>query len=132
MSPPMNGCRSLDATLESGAKGEGERMPRLTLNLYTDRLESKSERRLPDCNRVVYAREGDAILRAAGQAAGLAVNSAWPGRDELVVTAGTAGATLLRWELAAGAGGSPTPSHGVDLDDPGGYLMRCRRGDFPP
>ena len=109
-------------------------MTRFTLSLYTDRLEPKSEIRLPGCNRVVYVRDGDAILRAAGQAAGVAANSAWHGRDELVVTAGTAGATLLRWELAAGsvAGSAPALAHAVELGDPGGYLMRCDRVDFPP
>ena len=107
-------------------------MSRFTLNFYTDRLEAKSESRLPGCNRVVYVRDGDAILRAAGQAAGLAANSAWHSRNDLVVTAGAAGATLLRWELGARTGGSPMLSHGVDLDDPGGYLMRCDRVDFPP
>ncbi len=107
-------------------------MPRFTLNFYLDRVEAKSERRLPGCNRVVYVRDGDAILRAAGQAAGMAANSAWHGRDELVVTAGAAGATLLRWELVSGGGGSPVLSHGVDLADPAGYLMRCDRVDFPP
>jgi hypothetical protein len=111
-------------------------MPRFTLSLYTDRLEPKAETRLPGCNRVVYVRDGDALLRSpgktAGQAAGLAANSAWHGRDELIVTAGAAGATLLRWELAAGADGSPTLAHAVKLDDPGGYLMRCDRVDFPP
>ena len=109
-------------------------MPRFTLNFYIDRVEAKSVRRLPGCNRVVYVRDGDAILRAAGQATGMSANSAWHGRDELVVTAGAAGATLLRWELVAGAGAvsAPTLAHAVELGDSGGYLMRCDRVDFPP
>jgi quercetin dioxygenase-like cupin family protein len=109
-------------------------MTQFTLSLYTDRLEPKLERRLPGCNRVVYVRDGDAILRAAGQTAGVAANSAWHGRNELVVTAGAAGAVLLRWELAAGAvaASAPTLAHAVELGDPGGYLMRCDRVDFPP
>jgi len=109
-------------------------MTRFTLSLYTDRLEPKSESRFPGCNRVVYVRDGDAILRAAGQAAGVAANSAWHGRDALTVTAGAAGAVLLRWELAAGAtaASAPTLAHTVELGDPGGYLMRCDRVDFPP
>ena len=109
-------------------------MAQWILSFYTDRLEPKSESRLPGCNRVVYVRDGDAILRAAGQAAGVAANSAWHGRNELVVTAGAAGATLLRWELVAGAvaGSAPTLAHAVELGDPGGYLMRCDRVDFPP
>src|SRR5689334_24624521 len=111
-------------------------MPQYTLCLYTDRLAPKSEVELPGCNRVVYLREGDAIVRADGQAAGLAANSAWHGRNALTVTAGTPGATLLRWELLAG-GSQPRGAaeagvtsalalaRSLDLEDPGGYLMRC-------
>jgi quercetin dioxygenase-like cupin family protein len=117
-------------------------MPQFTLRLYTDRLEPKVEVRLPACNRVVYVRDGDAVLRAGGQASGLAANSAWQGRDEAAVTSGAGGATLLRWELVA-AGGSPeqparagmasslTLAQTVELSEPGGYLMRCDRVDFP-
>ena len=118
-------------------------MSRYTLRLHTDRLAPKAEYRLPGCIRVIYVREGDALLRAGGQAAGLAANSAWHGRDAVTLAAGTAGATLLRWELGAGAGSpaapggpgvtsAPTLAHAVDLADPGGYLMRCDRVDFPP
>jgi len=116
-------------------------MPTYTLRLHTDKLPSKCEVELPACNRVIYVREGDAIVRAGGQAAGLAANSAWHGCDAVTVTAGAAGATLLRWELAggstggelsgAGAASSLTLAHPVELGDPGGYLMRCDRVDFP-
>jgi hypothetical protein len=113
-----------------------------TLRLRTDRLEPKAEARLTGCPRVVYVREGDAIVRAGTQAVGLSANSAWHGRDTITVTAGTAGAILLRWELVtgsdapgvptgAGIGSTPTLAHAVDLQDPGGYLMRCDRVDFP-
>lgn len=116
-------------------------MPDYTLRLYTERLEPKTEGRLPAGCRAIYVREGDAILRADGQAAGLAANSAWHGREAVSVAAGTQGATLLRWELSAdaraaggmaGAASSLTLAHAVTLDDPGGYLMRCDRVDFPP
>ena len=118
-------------------------MPQFTLSLYTDRLAPRAEGRLPGCNRVIYVRDGDVIARAAAQAAELAANSAWHGRDAVSITAGAAGATLLRWELVAGseaAGelGGPgvsstlTLAHAVELADPGGYLMRCDRVDFPP
>jgi hypothetical protein len=116
-------------------------MPQYTLRLYTDQLPPKSEVGLPAGNRVVYVREGDAIVRAGGLAAGLAANSAWHGRGAATVTAGSAGATLLRWELAAGGGGGELSgagaastlalAHAVELSDPGGYLMRCDRVDFP-
>lgn len=116
--------------------------PRFTLSLYTDRLEPKAEALLPVCNRVVYLRDGDAVVRAGGQASGLAANSAWQGREAAAVTAGAGGTTLLRWELvaagsalkpAAGTGVTSSLSleHAVELGDPGGYVMRCDRVDFP-
>ena len=110
-----------------------------TLRLYTDTLSPKSEVRLPPATRVIYVREGDAIVRSGGQTAGLASNSAWHGRDATVITAGTTGTTLLRWEIVsgrtvgelAGAASSLSLAQPVDLSDPGGYLMRCDRVDFP-
>jgi len=118
-------------------------MARYTLSLHTDRLSPKSEARLPACNRVVYVRDGDAIVRAGAHAAGLAANSAWHGNDEIVLTVGAAGATLLRWELTAesaapggltspGVASSVTLAHIVELGRPDGHLMRCDRVDFPP
>jgi quercetin dioxygenase-like cupin family protein len=118
-------------------------MQQYTLSLHTDRFSPKAECRLRDCIRILYVREGDAIVRAGAQAAGLAANSAWHGRDAVTVVVGNAGATLLRWELIAGgeAAGELTDAgvnstltlaHAVELNDPGGYLMRCDRVDFPP
>ena len=118
-------------------------MPSFTLGLHTDRLAPKAEARLPGCNRILYVCDGDAVVRASAQAAGLAANSAWHGRDTVTVIAGAAGATLLRWELSAGSDASgalagagvtstPTLAHAVDLGEPGGYLVRCDRVDFPP
>lgn len=106
------------------------------LRLHTDRLAPKAEVKWPASNRILYVREGDAQVRAGGQAAGLAADSAWHGPEAVAVSAGTAGTTLLRWEIAAGAApgpdSSPTLSHEIELSDPGGYLMRCDRVDFPP
>lgn len=118
-------------------------MSLFTLRLYADRLEPKAEIRLGRCNRVVYVREGDALARASAHAAGLAANSAWYGGDAVALTAGTAGATLLRWELTAentasagltgpGVTSSITLAHAVELAQPDGHLMRCDRVDFPP
>ena len=117
-------------------------MTTYTLSLSTDGLAPKAEGRLPTGNRVIYVRDGDVIVRAGGQAAGLAANSAWQGRDAVAVTAGAAGTTLLRWELSAGspapcewtgagATSSLTLAHAVELGEAGGYLMRCDRVDFP-
>ena len=117
-------------------------MPSYTLRLYTDRLAPKAEAKWPACNRVIYVREGDAIMRAGAQAVGLAADSAWHGGGPVTVSAGNAGAVLLRWEIAASAAAGAVASPGldsalalsreVDLADPGGYLMRCDRVDFPP
>ena len=113
------------------------------LRLHTDRLAPKSELRLPPGTRVVYVREGDAVVRAGGQVAGLAANSAWHGSREAGITAGNAGATLWRWDLAPGGRAAKLPeaagvtttfalAHDVELADPGGYLVRCDRVNFPP
>jgi len=118
-------------------------MPRYVLRLHTDRLEPKAEFRLDRCNRAVYVRDGDAIVRAGAHAAGLAANSAWHGADAVALTAGAAGATLLRWELAAesaapggvtgpGVDSSTTLAHAVELEHLDRHLMRCDRVDFPP
>jgi hypothetical protein len=117
-------------------------VPRFTLRLHTDRLAPKSQARLPGGHRVVYVREGDALLRSAGHAAGLAANSAWQGHDEIAVAAGANGTTLLRWQLVAdgdergeitgtGVTSSLTLARAIELGDPGGHLMRCDRVDFP-
>ena len=106
------------------------------LRLYVDRLAARGDAvsLAPAC-RVVYVREGAATVRAAGQVATLAPNSAWHGAGECAVRPGATGATLLRWELAPV--GAPV-AHGLlleargELDSPDGYLMRCDRVDFPP
>jgi quercetin dioxygenase-like cupin family protein len=113
------------------------------LQLHTDQLAPKSELRLPAGNRVIYVREGDAVVRAGGQVAGLAANSAWHGSREAGITAGNEGATLWRWDLAPGDRAAKQPAvpgvtttlalaHHVELADPGGYLVRCDRVNFPP
>jgi quercetin dioxygenase-like cupin family protein len=104
------------------------------LALYVDRLAAKAALAVPLAarNRVIYVREGDATIRAGGQAATLAANSAWHGAVGCEVAAGGNGATLLRWELGPTPVGEPTLARTVELADPGGYLMRCDRVDFPP
>jgi len=106
----------------------------VVLALYVDRLEAKAALPAPlaAANRIVYVREGDATIRAGGQAATLAANSAWHGAVGCEVAAGANGATLLRWELGPTAGGEPLLASAIELADPGGYLMRCDRVDFPP
>jgi len=111
-------------------------MASFVLALHIDRLEAKAGLPAPlaAANRVIYVREGGATIRAGGQAATLAAMSAWHGAVGCEVAAGPNGAMLLRWELTRGASpaGKPALAHPVELADPGGYLMRCDRVDFPP
>jgi quercetin dioxygenase-like cupin family protein len=111
-------------------------MPRFVLRLHADTLQPKSAIDWPACHRVLYLRAGDAVVHSGAQAAGLAADSAWHGRDSVKVTAGTAGAALLRWELvpagAETAGGKPLLAREITLDSAGGHLLRCDRVDFPP
>ena len=111
-------------------------MPGAVLRLHADRLAPKQAAEWPACPRVLYVREGDAVVRSGAQAAGLAADGAWHGCGTVAVTAGTAGAALLRWELAAPgkepAGGNPLLAREIALDPAAGHLMRCDRVDFPP
>lgn len=111
------------------------------LGLHTDRLEPGTPAALPAAVRVIYVWQGSLTLRAAGQAATLAANSAWHGTVAAELAAGAEGVVLLRWELVpagaapgAVAGGDSrlTLEHGVELADPAGHLVRCDRVDFPP
>ncbi len=113
-----------------------------TLRLYTDRLGPKAATPL--------ARGDPGDLRARR---GCDHPRRGPGRDarreqrlarrasRARSTAGSNGATLLRWELvpveapageAPGADSRLAAAHAVELPDPGGYLMRLDRVDFPP
>ena len=110
-------------------------MASFVLALHVDRLEPRAALAAPlPANRVIYVREGAATVRAGGQAATLAADSAWHGAVACEVTAGANGAALLRWELTRGApsGGRPALAQTVELPDPAGFLMRCDRVDFPP
>ena len=117
-------------------------MKKRTLRLYTDRLgPGACSDALAPTNRTVYVAEGTAVIRDGGSTAALGANSAWQGNAAITISAGPAGARLLRWDLSAGgpallAGanlkteltleGMPRIDQGVD------YLMRCDRVDFPP
>jgi quercetin dioxygenase-like cupin family protein len=107
------------------------------LAFYVDRLEPKAALAAPLAarHRVIYVRDGAATIRAGGQAATLAPNSAWHGAVGCEAAAGADGATLLRWELAPAPpapSGEPALARTIELADPGAYLMRCDRVDFPP
>ncbi len=112
------------------------------LRLYSDRLSAKALLGpLSKTNRVIYVREGSAAVRGAGVAVSLTENCVWQGAANLTISAGPAGAKVLRWELSTS---DPEILKGADVTseltleaepriEPGvEYLMRCDRVDFPP
>jgi len=114
----------------------------LKLRLYGDRLSARaSVGPLSKANRAIYVCEGTVIVRCAGIAAALANNCVWQGAGNPSITAGPAGARLLRWELSRGeakpfADADATSELILEAEpriEPGAdYLMRCDRVDFPP
>jgi hypothetical protein len=112
------------------------------LRLYKDHLSPRtSSERLSKTNRAIYVCEGNVVVRGAGVAVSLADNCVWQGAVDVTISAGPAGAKLLRWELSTTAPkllrgadvkseltveGEPRIEQGVE------YLMRCDRVDFPP
>ena len=112
------------------------------LRLYTDRLAAKaSTAPLGAANRVIYVAAGTAIVRGSGVTASLGENSAWQGPGAVTVSAGPAGARVLRWELSSretelASGADVTSALTLEAEPrivPGtDYLMRCDRVDFPP
>lgn len=117
-------------------------MNKQKLRFYSDQLSPRASLGpLSNTNRVIYVREGNAVVRCAGVAASLTDNCAWQGVIAPTITAGPEGVKLLRWELSATESellrgvdvkselileGEPRIEHGVE------YLMRCDRVDFPP
>ena len=112
------------------------------LRLFEDTLAPGASRALPARPRVLYVRAGALEARADGPAARVAAGAAWHAAGACEVTAGPAGASVLRWELARGtadaaASGTgvaspPLLDHALDLDPATPYLARCDRVDFAP
>jgi len=81
--------------------------------------------------------DGMARLTGDSAEATLAANSGWFSAGEVQVTAGAAGAEILRYDLsAAGQGGdvaaAPILEAQLELEPGDDYLMRCDRVDLPP
>jgi len=113
-------------------------MTRRVLRLCVDGIPAKAVFEIPAAPRFVFVRDGDAVVRSAGTAASLGAASGMFGAQACAVEGGAQGATLLRWELvAAGTPGWRGPdtqelcASDVELSDPGGYLLRADRVDFP-
>jgi quercetin dioxygenase-like cupin family protein len=105
------------------------------LRLFVDRLAPGAALSLPAANRVLYMRDGQATIDAAGETLALAHNRAWRGAGACKASGGPGGATLLRWELVdADAPAGPNLCHEAPilLDVGEQYLLRCDRVDFPP
>lgn len=117
-------------------------MSKYLFRLYSDTLAAKAvfEGELATANRIIYVRDGDVILRCAGQVMALAPNSAWCAPTPCQMFAGAGGAQILRWELC-GPGSASTREAAqsrllieseLDLGASDGFLFRCDRVDFPP
>lgn len=111
-----------------------------TLRLLEDHLAPGARTALPSQNRVLYVRDGGIGADGAGHTVTVGAGAAWHGATECVVTAGAAGATVLRFELL-GAGSPASQSsreartlltHPIPLDPAHAYLMRCDRVEFAP
>jgi hypothetical protein len=112
-------------------------MTRWNLRLSVDGIAAKAVLELPAAARFLFVRDGDALVRSAGAAASLAAGGGIQCMHACTVEGGAHGATLLRWELvpagtpAWGKASRELAAHDVELADPGGYLMRADRVDFP-
>ena len=110
-----------------------------TLRLFQDRLDSIGHAHvgLPPSERVLYSVDGSVTIQSEGSSVVLAPGEAWSGPDSVDIIAGSAPATLLRWELSNGeeldvdgaADGMLTAP--ITLPD-ASCLMRCDRVQFPP
>ena len=113
-------------------------MSDFVLRLFEDHVSTHGHT-LPALNRVLYVREGGVTVTGAGGPARVETSQAWHGAGPCTVTAGAAGATVLRYELAR-AGATTPPGEGsrlllehpIDLVPSEEYLMRCDRVDFAP
>jgi quercetin dioxygenase-like cupin family protein len=106
------------------------------LRLSEDRLRAGETRALPATPRVLYVHAGATALASEGRGAALRAGGVWHGSGACRVTAGGAGATVLRWELVRGgappAGGRLVLEQRLDLDPRQAYLVRCDRVEFGP
>jgi hypothetical protein len=110
------------------------------LRLCEDALPASSRCSLPALNRVLYPRRGAVTVTTGAGATRVVENQAWHGAGACEVSAASAGATVLRYELIRGpvpVGGPEGATrvlleHAIDLDPRAEYLMRADRVDFAP
>lgn len=94
-----------------------------SLALYEDLLSPGEALDLPLGGRILYV--------ASGEVAGLHAGRAAFGADGATLTAGTDGATVLRWELTDWEPDDAKLSAAVDLDPWADYAMRCELDGGP-
>jgi len=117
----------------------------LTLRLIEDRLPAAGDPvYLPALSRALYVIEGDTTVELATGCCHQAAQSAWLGDTAVALVPGSAGARVLRWELATAGehadGTLRTAPHctstskltaPLEIDPAFGWLMRCDRVGFP-
>src|SRR3990170_3109964 len=86
------------------------------LRLFEDTLAPGAACALPARPRVLYVRAGDLEVHADGPAARVAADAAWHAAGACAVTAGPAGAPVLRYELAGGAAGGAAAGGGAGFE----------------
>ena len=105
------------------------------LRLSEDTLTPRAGYVVGPANRVLCVVAGQVSVKAGGHTVLVKAENAWHGGDAAEVTAGSAGATVLRWELATPQWPAPGPSrleHALDLDPGAAYLIRADRVEFEP
>lgn len=116
-----------------------------TLNLYHDQLQPQAASVGLDAQpaRALYVVDGALRLQTDAAMATLAGNSAWHHTGWCRARAGSAAASVLRWELTNhdskpamltgdGVASRLLLSATLALDPEAEYLLRCDRVDFPP
>src|SRR4029077_3696153 len=100
------------------------------LRLYEDVLPNGGEAALPALPRMIFVVHG--ALAVADRT--LSDGEAWSGEGAVMLKAGSAGATVWRWELVAGDGGGglETWKDGVSPREPGGERGTTPHRAVPP
>lgn len=94
-----------------------------SLSLYEDLLGPEETLELPAGPRIVYV--------ASGEVAGLHAGRGAFATDEVRLTAGRDGATVLRWELTEWSVDDAKLTAPLNLDPWADYVLRCERAGGP-
>jgi quercetin dioxygenase-like cupin family protein len=105
------------------------------LRLCEDSLAPGATDVLGPANRVLAVLAGQLSVTTGDRTVTLPAEAVWHGAGAVELTAGGAGATVLRWELVSR--GRPAPGavrleHPLELDPTAAYVMRADRVEFEP